>query len=158
MRNINGMWSPTITETGIYGFFSNYRFLSNFHPCTIIHEGITYPSSEHLYMALKVTDPLLRQRIASIPKASKARAEGQLVPLRPHWEDIKVAMMYQACYAKFSQNIDLREALLETGNKYLEETNYWADRIWGVCHVNGEPVGKNLLGKVLVTVREELRA
>lgn len=108
-------------------------------------------------MALKTTDPLLRQRIASIVKASEAKKEGQLVPLRPHWEDIKVAMMYTACYAKFSQNSDIREFLLETGTKYLEETNYWADRTWGVCHVNGEPVGKNLLGKVLMAVREELR-
>lgn len=109
-------------------------------------------------MAFKTTDPILRQKIASIPKANKAKQEGQLVPLRPNWEDLKVSFMYQACFAKFEQNPELRELLLATEYKYLEETNYWGDRVWGTCQFDGHLIGKNLLGKVLMAIRDELRA
>ena len=36
----------------------------------------------------------------------------------------------------------------------LEEGNTWGDRVWGVCQGQGE----NRLGKILMKVREELRA
>ena len=55
--------------------------------------------------------------------------------------------------ATFSQNEDLKEKLLDTGNEHLEEGNTWGDKIWGT--VNGK--GQNNLGKILMMVREELR-
>lgn len=61
--------------------------------------------------------------------------------------------MYEICKAKFTQNEDLKEKLLATGNNILEEGNTWGDRVWGT--VNG--VGENRLGKILMRVREELR-
>lgn len=61
--------------------------------------------------------------------------------------------MYEICKAKFTQNGDLKEKLLATGNDILEEGNTWGDRVWGT--VNG--VGENRLGKILMRVREELR-
>ena len=61
--------------------------------------------------------------------------------------------MYEICKAKFTQNEDLKEKLLATGNDILEEGNTWGDRVCGT--VNG--VGENRLGKILMRVREELR-
>lgn len=55
--------------------------------------------------------------------------------------------------AKFTQNEDLKEKLLSTGNTYLEEGNTWGDRIWGVVDSNGA----NLLGNILMNVRKELQ-
>ena len=54
---------------------------------------------------------------------------------------------------KFAQNPDLLQKLLDTGDAHLEETNTWKDTFWGVC--KGE--GQNNLGKILMSVREELR-
>ena len=39
----------------INSFRGRYVFMSNFYPCKIEHKGITYPSVEHYYVALKVT-------------------------------------------------------------------------------------------------------
>lgn len=153
MQNVNGAWLPTVTEYSILGFFGDYRFLSNFHPCDLMVAGIVYPSSEHAYMAMKVASKAERLVIASIEKANKVKQYGQTVTLRHNWEDIKVAMMFRVCYAKFLLNEDLKQLLVLTGDKYLEETNYWGDTTWGKC--NGQ--GQNLLGKVLMAVREELR-
>lgn len=62
--------------------------------------------------------------------------------------------MYEICKAKFSQNEELRNRLLATGDEQLEEGNTWGDRIWGT--VNG--IGENRLGNILMRVREELRS
>lgn len=61
--------------------------------------------------------------------------------------------MYEICKAKFSQNEELRNRLIETGDEHLEEGNTWGDRIWGT--VNG--IGENRLGKILMRVREKLK-
>ena len=60
--------------------------------------------------------------------------------------------MYLICRAKFFQNEDLGQKLMNTGDAVLIEGNYWGDRYWGVC--NGE--GQNKLGKILMKIREEL--
>ena len=73
--------------------------------------------------------------------------------LRHDWEKVKFDIMYEICKAKFSQNAELKDKLLATGDEYLEEGNTWGDRIWGT--VNGK--GQNNLGKILMRVREELR-
>jgi hypothetical protein len=60
--------------------------------------------------------------------------------------------MYQIVLAKFTQNLDLKQMLLETGNRYLVEhtpkDKYWAD--------GGNGNGQNNLGIVLMMVREAL--
>ena len=55
---------------------------------------------------------------------------------------------------KFYRNLDIREKLLATGDKYLEEKNFWNDVFWGVDYKKG---GENKLGKILMKVRECLR-
>lgn len=60
--------------------------------------------------------------------------------------------MYKLLRAKFVQE-PMRSKLLETGEAYLEETNYWKDTFWGVYNGTGE----NRLGRLLMLVRDELR-
>ena len=55
---------------------------------------------------------------------------------------------------KFIMNQSLKEMLLATENAYLEETNHWLDRYWGV---DEDGVGENNLGKILMAVRETIR-
>ena len=52
-----------------------------------------------------------------------------------------------------TQNPELGNKLLETGNQELVEGNTWGDIFWGVC--NGK--GQNWLGKILMMVRDEIR-
>ena len=53
-------------------------------------------------------------------------------------------------FQKFLLHLPLREMLLETGDKYIEETNYWKDTYWGVC----DGIGENNLGKIIMATRE----
>lgn len=158
MQFIDNIRHPTVTAYGIYGFFGKYRFLSNFHPAPLklegIHaDGLTYPTSEHAYMALKTQDMGTRMRIAALRTPRAAREEGQLIELRKDWDVFRPVAMLAALRAKFRQNPELADLLLATGLLYLEETNNWGDRYWGV--VDGE--GLSMLGKTLMQVRKELQ-
>jgi N-glycosidase YbiA len=62
--------------------------------------------------------------------------------------------MRQALRAKFTQHPDIQKILLETGNEELIE-NTTKDHYWG-CGSTG--TGKNMLGKLLMELRDELRA
>ena len=75
---------------------------------------------------------------------------GRKVKLRPDWEEVKISIMKSCLEAKFKDN-DLMEMLKSTAPKYLEETNNWGDKFWGV--ENG--VGENMLGKLLMEIRDD---
>ena len=65
--------------------------------------------------------------------------------------------MYDALIAKFTQHEDLKEQLLATGNSLLVEHTK-RDKYWGDGGDGGDgSIGKNMLGQLLVRVREELR-
>ena len=141
-----------VTETDIFGFFEEYRFLSNIHECQVEVEGIIYTSSEAAYVAQKTLDQSIRLEISRMdPK--KAKVFGQIISLRDNWTSYRVLAMVKVLLAKFNQNPELKQKLLDTGNKYLEETNTWNDTFWGVC----DGKGYNMLGECLMAVRESFK-
>jgi ribA/ribD-fused uncharacterized protein len=143
----------------ILGFFGTYRFLSNFHehPEVTIwisdcHNGkIACSSIEHAFQASKTVDIVERIKVAAAPDPAASKREGRKVTLRSDWEQVKIDVMLELLTQKFSHPF-YRELLIATGDAFLEETNSWQDRFWGVC--NG--VGENHLGKLLMQIREVL--
>lgn len=129
----------------------NY-FLSNFYVAPVVWNGIMYQNNEAAFQSAKTTNEKIRASFTLL-NPSQAKAKGRRVQLRHDWEKVKYDIMYEICFAKFSQNEDLKEKLLATGEQHLEEGNTWGDKIWGT--VNGK--GQNNLGKILMKVREELR-
>lgn len=168
-----------VTDTHIYGFFDKHRYLSNFHLHSIEYEGILYPSNENAYQAAKITDYWghILQKEARMEFAeytpSKAKSKGRELSLRADWHNelpiqtihelrhgefeiitqVRDKVMYDINVIKFS-NPHLKNLLLSTGDKYLEETNWWKDDYWGVIHEKG---GLNKLGRILMKIREELK-
>jgi ribA/ribD-fused uncharacterized protein len=151
-----GIEIAKVDETGIYGFFGEYRYLSNFHVCNVVVDGRLFPSSEHAYMYGKlIEEEKTTDRFEEVIKLSckEVKVWGRTVNLRPDWEDIKVKVMEDALFSKFTLNEDIKQKLIDTGDLYLEETNFWGDRFWGVC----KGVGKNQLGKSLMKIRNEIK-
>lgn len=136
----------------IDSFRGKYFFLSNFYEVPVVYEGIMYGSSEAAFQAQKCKDEKQRILFAYL-KPSEAKERGRTIQLREDWEDIKFQIMYLIVYNKFDQNPELAKRLLETGAEELVEGNTWGDKIWG--KVDGE--GLNLLGRILMDVRTELR-
>lgn len=135
----------------INSFTGEYRFLSNFYPCTIKYEGEIYPSTENAYQAAKTLDKDERKKFRAI-SAGQAKALGQKIVKQDDWDFIKTEVMFDLVEQKFSQG-KLKELLLMTENQELIEGNTWGDTFWGVC--KGE--GQNMLGKILMLVRADLQ-
>lgn len=141
-----------VNEKGIYGFFEQNRWLSNFHLCSVDYLKYTFSSSENAFQAAKCANPKDITKFLNItPSASKAL--GRKIELRKDWDEVKTHIMYDIVMAKFQNNSVLRNKLLETGELHLEEANWWNDKFWGVCR--GE--GANNLGKILMQVRTTLK-
>ena len=73
--------------------------------------------------------------------------------LRRDWESVKVGIMRDVVRAKFTQHDDIRQILLSTGDakivEHTENDSYWGD--------GGDGSGKNMLGRILMEVREDLK-
>jgi ribA/ribD-fused uncharacterized protein len=147
----NGARLPTVTPTAIRGFFGRYRFLSNFHLKGIDLDGLTYPSSEHAYMAQKSCGLKMRTFISTLPTPQAAQIFGHSIQTCCTWPHQRLAAMRRVLAAKFKDEV-LAAALLATGDRYLEETNDRGDVFWGVC--DGQ--GQNQLGLLLMSIRESL--
>lgn len=131
-------------------FKGDNAFLSNFYVAPVIYDGIRFENSEAAFQAAKCPERM-REFCGLSPQAAKRL--GRRVEMRPDWDAVKYDVMYQVCKAKFTQNQDLLDKLLATGDAELVEGNTWGDQVWGVC----DGVGENNLGKTLMRIRSELR-
>jgi len=133
-------------------FQGDFRFLSNFYLVDIKWQGKIWPSTEHIYQAMKTKDKELQEKMRLCPTPGKVKRLGQSMELRPLWDELKFAFMYTIVNEKFKQNAVLRQRLFDTGEQELQEGNHWGDVYWGVC----DGVGSNCLGRILMEIRTEL--
>lgn len=150
-------------ETRVHGFFGPFRFLSNMYECAMPGD---FPSLENAYMASRVIDEqgvvfrYLRPADAKkILKADIKRKTKKMFMMFDktveEWYARRESVMRLLIADKFSHelNPDLAEKLIETGDRHLQESNYWGDAFWGVDHKIG---GLNVLGQLLMERRSFL--
>jgi hypothetical protein len=137
-----------------------YGAFSNLFRRPIVFEGREYSTAEHAYQAGKARKESVREWILSAPSPSLVAmaAHGLYTwDINPDWSRTKFDRMRNVLRAKFTQHEDLKELLLSTGNARLVEqgrTDNAVNRTWG--EVNGK--GLNMLGVLLMEVREEIRS
>ena len=163
---INGQWHDAV-------FFhlpdEPSGYLSNWYPAAFDLDGITFSSSEQYIMyrkcllfddhvsaasILATNDPAKQQSIG--------RDAGNFDPTV--WNGMKQTIAFRGLMAKFSQNEDLKQQLLSTGDAYLVECAY-KDVIWA-CGIRLHEDerrdirkwrGQNILGFTLMEVRDALK-
>ncbi len=137
-----------------------YGPFSNLYRRPIIFEGEEFATSEHAYQAGKARKPSVRKWLMDAPSpALLAMAAHGLYywDVAPGWSSSKFDRMRSVLVAKFTQHQDLQELLLSTGEARLVESatvDNEVNRLWG--EVGG--VGKNMLGIMLMELRQKLRA
>jgi len=139
-----------------YGPHEANAYLSNWYPAAVFLKGMIWPTSEHYYQAQKVAGTPFEEtcRRAESPRLAFELTRRPEVPVRSDWDLVKVDVMRKAIHAKFTQNPDLKEQLLATGDLVIVE-NSPVDYFWGI---GADGSGKNLLGKILMDVRGQLKA
>jgi len=132
-----------------------YGCFSNFSAHAIELKGKRWPTSEHYFQAQNFagTEHEELVRLAKTPKQAAEIGRDRSRPLRPDWEQVKDEVMREAVRQKFLTHQDIQKVLLDTGEQELiEATTY--DYYWG-CGTN--KTGKNMLGKILMEIRAEIR-
>jgi len=137
-----------------------YGAFSNLFRRAVEFEGETYPTSEHAYQAGKARKPAVRAWLMAAPSPSLlAMAAHGLYQwdIAPDWSRTKFDRMRRVLWAKFTQHPDLAELLVATGEARLVEAatvDNPVNRLWGEVEGKG---GRNMLGIMLMEVREKLR-
>ena len=133
------------------------RTFSNFWPAPFVIEGREWKTSEHYFQAMKFVgskDDFEFVAACKSPMDAAAAGRDRSRPLRPDWEAVKDNIMFDAVYAKITQNEMLLSILMDTGDKIIVERTS-NDRYWGD---GGDGTGKNMLGITLMRVRDKIRA
>ncbi|WP_163830675.1 NADAR family protein [Spartinivicinus ruber] len=142
---------------------------SQWYECSFIVNNIEYPTAEHYMMAEKArlfNDHETLQKILAAESPGEAKKLGRNVTGFDEniWINKRFSIVVKSNIAKFNQNPNLKEFLLNTGNRVLVEASP-VDKIWGI----GLPAdyqyienpymwkGLNLLGFALMEVRNQLK-
>lgn len=159
-----------ITKGNMTFFFSEKDQFSNWFISEFEVKGIRFNCVEQFMMYCKAKlfrDELTAAKImvASHPRVQKELGRSVVGYIDAIWSQRRGQIVARGCYAKFTQNLALRDALLATGDTVLVEASPY-DRIWGIGLSEHDAraldpsqwKGLNLLGIALMQVRERLAA
>lgn len=152
-----------ITDTHLYfltGPFSNFAY------SPFILDGIKWENTEAAFMfykALHFKDNESMEKIKNETNPYKAKQLGRLVKgyVDSEWDSVRYKYMLKVNMAKYTQNSNLFDSLINTKDLILCEAN-GKDPIWGCgLYADNDKIldssnwkGQNLLGKVLMEIRE----
>lgn len=144
-------------------------FLSNWFLAFFCLNDMKFSSVEQYMMYSKARcfkDIVVAEQIMKTNDVATIKSLGRSVSHYDDviWSQVREKIVFDAVKAKFSQNADLQQLLLNTGDAILAECAV-KDLIWGIGLSMKDPNrfdmnkwrGENLLGKVLMKVREILR-
>lgn len=156
-----------ITENMVL-FWEGDEIPCQWYPSNFVVAGIEYNCAEQYMMAQKAIifgDEDTLEEIMDTDDPSEQKRLGRIVQNfdEDQWNEVALDIVVEGNYAKFSQNPELREWLLSTGDKILVEASPY-DRIWGVGLRESDPRildkeqwrGTNWLGEALSIVRDML--
>ena len=148
----------TIEEWGILG---------NFYRTPIVANGITFDSTERLYhiMKLKPEATVGFRSIMSVPAGQRIKMRARRLfkeqPgwFRQDWPSMVVDAMKYCLTLKYEQSEAFRKELERSRGKYIveDETSRKKGKeadTWGAVHKGDEYVGPNLLGRLLMELRD----
>ena len=143
---------------------------SNFYETEFELDGVKYKSAEHAYQGIKAKtfgDNEAFEKVIKAKSAQSAKAAGKKVKdyKEDTWKEKKDEIMKTVLRAKFTQNLELRKKLLDTGDKLIANADS-RDKYWGIgtsanTSMATDPKkwkGENKLGKMLEELRAQIKA
>ncbi|NDI35490.1 NADAR family protein [Chengkuizengella sediminis] len=141
---------------------------SQWHKCNFIVDQILFNCTEQYMMFMKAKlfeDHLIAEKILKSSSPSDQKKLGRKVKNfdQEIWESNCKKIVYDGNFAKFTQNKQLKQKLLETKGTTIVEASP-VDPIWGVGLSEDNPKilnrktwkGTNWLGEILTQIREDM--
>lgn len=155
-------------KTDKFIFFWNGIY-SQWHMSKFVIDLVEYNCCEQYMMAKKAllfNDMDSYDAIMEAKRPADQKSIGRTVKgfVKNKWEAVCRDIVYDANYAKFTQNANLKNQLLESGDRELVEASPY-DTIWGIGMRDSDPNildkskwrGTNWLGQAIMKVRETLK-
>ena len=148
------------TDAQVFFYEQDFYVLSNFSAFNLRWKDIIFQTSEAAYHYEKFPGtgsyPGAQWMIVNARSAHDAfkYAEEHRASRRRDWDEIKVSIMLRILTEKALQHEYVRRKLFATGERELIEDS-WRDDFWG-WGPNRD--GKNMLGKLWMQVRQNLRS
>ena len=150
-----------------YKFFYNGIF-SQWYKSLFEVDAIQYSCAEQYMMhqkALLFGDSEIAELIMNESNPKEQKKYGRMIKGfdKATWDKNCLAIVYEGNLAKFTQNVELREQMISTGNRIFVEASPF-DTIWGIgLGEDAEGIdnpsywqGLNLLGQALTLVKTKL--
>jgi ribA/ribD-fused uncharacterized protein len=147
-------------------FFGRYTPLSNFHMCNFSLNGRTYNCIEQFLQTRKAEilghEVAAQKILSAVDPIDQKQLARTIKDTQGEWKKVAKREVKQALTAKFAQNPELLQYLLNTGNKRLAEASSDYDWGTGLTLRNSHSLdknqwqGKNWLGELLMVTRQEL--
>ncbi len=140
-----------------------WGILGNFASTPLEIGGVRFVNSEQLFQMMKFTDAetlisIYRSRGMKIKY--EARTGEKLGLRRPDWGQIIVDVMKFCLQTKYDQSEEFRHVLNQTAGKKIVEDQSNRKTIktvdtWGAVRVDNKYIGSNLLGRLLMELRDK---
>ena len=146
----------------VFFYEQDFYVLSNFSAFRLVWKGHKFDTAEAAYHWEKFRGrgsieaknaAFLVQHSRSAHEAFQTAREMRHF-CRPDWDDVRVGIMRDILREKADQHEYVRRKLLATGDRELIEDS-WRDDFWGW---GPDRDGQNVLGKLWMEIRSELRA
>jgi len=144
-----------------------YGWLGNMAPYPVKHGGKRWRTTEAQFQALRF-DPARHRKIIEAIRANKSPMSAKMIAKR-HKEQMvvvprsrkDVANLEMVLRLKLRHHPELKQQLLDTGDETIIEDCSrrlgGSGMFWGAAWQDGQWVGKNMLGKAWMRLRERLR-
>jgi ribA/ribD-fused uncharacterized protein len=138
-------------------------WLGNMSPYQVRYGNKEWRTTEALFQALRFDDAAVKEEIRAVksPMAAKMKSKrdkAKMVVVPQSEQD--QANMSMVLRLKVEQHPDLKQKLLDTGDETIIEDcgkrTSQSSKFWGATLKDGQWVGENVLGRMWMTLREEL--
>jgi predicted NAD-dependent protein-ADP-ribosyltransferase YbiA (DUF1768 family) len=149
-----------------------YGWLGNMSPHPVFYQGAKWPTTEHLFQALRITDPKRREEIRQLPSpmGAKMKAKGMRNANKntpgflnhQELDNTDINNMKMMLNLKIAQHDVLLRNLINTRERLIVEDigARPGERagFWGARKIDGIWVGQNRLGTMWMDLRKEIEA
>ena len=152
-----------LTKAGVT-YAGKTAYLSHFYNCQFVYKKQPYTSVEqglHHIHATQENELALAATIMSLHEARDIKALAKDLPCSDEWNEMCPGVLMDLNRAKFEQNPDLKQRLIDTAPHDLVEAT--VDSKWGgACPISseiyeqGQVPGQNIAGKKLTTLRDSI--
>ena len=149
---------PVTECASIHKVDMEWGIFSNFGRTPLVVDGITFKNSEQLFQMMKFKDAEVLQDVYKAGNPKMTTKKWEKTHRRPDWGSMIVDAIKFCIQQKYEQSEEFRSKLEQSKGLYIvEDQSSFAKKnpdTWGVKKQGDHFVGPNLLGRLLMELRE----